>query len=202
MRVDAVMVMGKELRLDPDRGLRELRARAAAASVFAQRHGARLMALEAPLRGQRESGSAIVASIWESLGHSSRDMVIRSETYSTRQEAMLARRLASEQGFQRLAVFTASYHLARTRRLFREHFPLNGVWVLAPEAGLRGASPTQRTWILEGTVGSDTMGFESARERRWERLEALVRPLPDSVRWQLECQAGRLLRRSSDPRRG
>ena len=47
MKMDAVLVMGKELRLDRERGLRELRARAAAASVFARRCEASLMALEA-----------------------------------------------------------------------------------------------------------------------------------------------------------
>ena len=46
MKVDAVLVMGKELRLDRERGLRELRARAAAASVVARRSESVLMALE------------------------------------------------------------------------------------------------------------------------------------------------------------
>ena len=64
MRFDAVMVMGKELRLDPTRGARELRARAAAASALSRKNAAVLMALEAPLKGQERSGSAIVAAHW------------------------------------------------------------------------------------------------------------------------------------------
>ena len=199
MRVDAVLVMGKELRLDRERGLRELRARAAAASVLARRNQAYLMALEAPLRGQSRSGSAIVAEYWEALGHQKSRLLVRSETYSTRQEAMLAQQVAAQHGIQRLGVFTASYHLARTRRLFEEHFAPGRVCVLSPEACLRGATEEERDWILEGTVDEATMELERRRERRWERLETLVRPLPDSFRWRLECRAGRVLRRSNDP---
>ncbi|MEC7242777.1 MAG: ElyC/SanA/YdcF family protein [Myxococcota bacterium] len=198
MKVDAVLVMGKELRLDRERGLRELRARAAAASVVARRSESVLMALEAPLRGQKRSGSTIVAELWEDLGHDRSEMLLRSETYSTRQEAMLARRLATQHGVRRLCVFTASYHLARTRRLFEEHFSPGSFCVLAPEACLRGSNETERSWILGGTVSEETLNFERSRERRWERLELLVRPLPAALRWNLECQAGRLLRRSND----
>ena len=199
MNVDAVLVMGKELRLDRERGLRELRARAAAASVLGRRCEASLMALEAPLRGQTLSGSSIVADLWKTLGHESSQMLLRSETYSTRQEAMLARELAAQFGIQRLVVFTASYHLARTRRLFQEHFSTGRFCILAPEACLRGSNETEREWILGGTVSRETLNMERSRERRWERLESLVRPLPSSLKWALECQAGRLLRRSNDP---
>ena len=194
MRFDAVMVMGKELRLDPTRGARELRARAAAASALSRKNAAVLMALEAPLKGQERSGSAIVAAHWEALGHLSEHLVLRTETYSTRQEAMLGARLADAHGFQRIAVVTASYHLARTRQLFSDHLPLNRVCILAPEACLRFASPEERTWILEGTVSPEDLKWESEREKRWERMERLIRPLPSSLRWKLECQAGRLLR--------
>ena len=198
MRFDAVMVMGKELRLDPERGRFELAARAAAASaVLREMQGrGRALSLEATLRGQEESGSQIVQKFWLELGVATEQMVLRNQTYSTRQEAMLASALMESLEIDRIAVFTASYHLERTRMVFAEHLDLHRFCVLPPEATLRIANPQERDWILAGAVSAEALDFERARERRWSTLSGGMQWLGQTPRWRLECWMGRVLRRA------
>ncbi len=198
MRFDAVMVMGKELRLDPQRGRRELAARAAAASATLRefKGEGRALSLEATLRGQEESGTQIVQKLWSDLGVPADRMVLRNQTYSTRQEAMLASALMESLEIGRIAVFTASYHLERTRTIFAEHLDLDRFCVLPPEAALRIANPQERDWILSGAVGPDALQFERSRERRWSALSAGMQWLGQGPRWRVECLMGRVLRRA------
>ena len=189
--------MGKELRGDPERGLRELRARAAASSAMARSNGAGLMALEATLKGQEQSGSTIVAELWSELGWDRDDMMLERKTYSTRQEAMLSTAMMKAHGFTRVAVFTSSYHQKRTWELFSDHLPTNRFEVLPLEGMLEEATDLERRWIQDGVPSETTLRTEARKERVWTVLSRLGGPLPNSMRWSLECFAGRCLRKAS-----
>ena len=69
-----------------------------------------------------------------------------------------------------------------------------GVAVHTPEAALQGASPSERAAILEACVSSETMAAEGRTEFVLQACATLVRPLPASMRWAIEVQAGRFFR--------
>lgn len=185
----SVLILGKELRLDPDRGLRELHARsAAAATAFA--HGAsRIYTLEARLRGQQDSGSAIVLAQLAQLEVPTEAIYAEDLTCSTREEVA---RLAQLAPLGPVLLLTASYHIARTRRLVAEAGLQASVH--APEALLHLAQPLAREWMLAGIPTPETMEFEGRREAVLSLAETLVRPLPYLLRTRIETHAGRLFR--------
>lgn len=185
---DGVVILGKELRGDPDRGARELRARAAAASA-AWRAGVPFVAtLEARLRGQERSGSALVAELLDTLGVPAGAVVREDRTRSTREEAVLAAELFARRGAHRCLVLTARYHAPRARRLFEE----TGLHVAvhAPDALWRFATEPERRWIHDGEPDAAALRFEARRERLWGALEAALTPLPRSARASIEVSAG------------
>ncbi|MFT4975786.1 MAG: uncharacterized SAM-binding protein YcdF (DUF218 family) [Myxococcota bacterium] len=195
--VDVVLILGKELRRDPVSARQELRARSAAAAV-AFRDGARaVLALEAPLTGLEDSGSALVVGHLRHLGVPAGAIVAEQATRSTREEALRAHALVRERGLGRLLVITAGYHVPRARAVFTEHFGAGAVTVHAPEGFLRGATVEERRWIHEGVPGTETEAREVRLERWLSRAEAALRWLPERVRWQAEVRAGALLRRSN-----
>lgn len=192
---DAVMVLGKELRHEPNRARRELRARSAAAAVaLAVEGGPRcVLTLEAPLRGQAEAGSTIVCRYLRELGVLDNQMVVERRTRSTREEALGARRVLRGRGLQRVLVLTTSYHVPRAQQIFEDVLgPGATVWAaadLGPLAAGRAAA-----WIDGGRPDAPTLVAEGRVERRFHRLARWLTPLPRAVRWQLEVQAGALLR--------
>ncbi len=200
MRFDAVQILGKELRRDPERALRELRARSAAASV-ALRRGARFaLSLEAPLRGQREAGSQIVARLLAELGVPEQVILLDETTRSTREEALHGCRWAEQRGWGRVLVVTTAYHVPRARRQFEEAFGPGRVAVHAPEALLRGATPLERRWIEAGSPTADAFRAELAIEALLANLARGVSLLPSRLRWELEVRAGAALRGIDDRR--
>ena len=119
MHVDGVLILGKELRHFPERARRELKARSAAAAVALRAHGAQAaVSLEAPLAGQEDAGSAIVASFLGELGVPAERMVLDERTRSTREEAVEGARVADRLGWKRVLVVTSAYHVPRARRVF------------------------------------------------------------------------------------
>ncbi len=189
---DAVLVLGKELRRDPVRARAELRARAAAARA-ALRAGARFVAtLEARLRGQDRSGSDLVSDMLAELGAAPHQVVARSLTRSTREEAVLGAALFLERGARRGLVITAEYHVDRARRLFSEAGA--AAEVHAPEAMWRWASERERVWIASGRPTPGALAAEASSERVLGSLEWLARPLPVGLRSMLEIGAGRAWR--------
>ena len=155
------------------------------------------MSLEANLKGQDRSGSAIVAEMWVELGWDKSSMILENQTYSTRQEAMLASEMMEKHGFSKLAVFTATYHQKRTRALFAEHLSPDRFKVMVPEDTLGQANIQEKHWIRGGSPSATVIQFEARKERLWILMNRLSRPLPDSLRWRLECSAGRLLRKAA-----
>ena len=145
---DGVLVLGKELRRDPERARRELRARAAAAAA-AVRAGAPFVAtLEAKLAGQAESGADLVRAHLLELGVPEAQIVARSLTRSTREEAWLGAACFAEREVRRGLVITGRYHVERARRLFAD--AAAPAEVHAPMALWRWANPTERAWITAG----------------------------------------------------
>lgn len=193
MRCDAVMVLGKELRRDPGRAVRELMARSAAAAAVSRPGERPIIALEAPLQGQDRAGSALVAEYLQRLGVPRARMVLGEITRSTREEALEACRLARERGWSRLLVVTSLYHVPRARRQFEEVFGAP-VPVFPPEALLRFARPREREWILRGTPGDRELAVERKVEALLHALALAVRPLPAPLRWRLEVRAAAVLR--------
>lgn len=194
---DAVLILGKELRRDPSRARRELKARAAAAAI-AHRNGARvILTLEAPLAGQGEAGSAIVARHLSHLGVPADAVVAEAVTRSTREEALRAHAIVQARGLGRLLVITTRYHVPRARVIFHDHFGEGGVTVHAPTGFLRDATAEERAWIAAG-VPDDAAEEQEARLERWLlRAARSIGWLPRPVRWGLEVRAGALLRRAS-----
>lgn len=193
MSFDGVFVLGKELRRDRERALRELRARAAAASI-AWREGARVViSLEAPLQGQEEAGSAIVASLLEELGVPREAMHLELVTRSTREEAVETLRVRRARGLGRLLAVTSAYHVPRARRYFEEVHG-DGAVVAPPEVLLDRANAQERRWILDGTPSPEAMADECRVEATLSTLSRLLAPLPAPVAWPLEVWAGGLWR--------
>lgn len=167
--IDAVLILGKELRVDPERAHRELRARAAAASV-AWRNGARFVGtLEACLRGQARPGSDIVCDYLRQLEVPEEAWVVDRHTRSTREEVVAAARLVQERNLRRLGLVTAAYHLPRARRYLRRLLPPSRAEVFTPESFLQRARGLEQRWIREGIPDATTM----AEEGRVERLLSL-----------------------------
>ena len=110
---DAVQILGKELRLDPQRVRRELQARSAAASACLRGGVEHVISVEAPLKGQDEAGSEIVRRYLLELGVAPRHMILAQTSYSTREEAIALGELVAEHGWRRVLVVTASYHVGR-----------------------------------------------------------------------------------------
>jgi hypothetical protein len=190
---DAVLILGKELRRDPDRARRELAARAAAAAA-AWRAGAAFVAtLEARLRGQADSGSAIVVAMLEELGVPRDAIVAEERTRSTREEAVAGTALFRERGARRPLVVTARYHVPRARRLFDD---VGGTFVAVhpPEALWRFASPGERARIAAGEPDARAMADECRVEAVLSTLARGLRPLPRPLRSQLEIRAGAMFR--------
>ena len=155
------------------------------------------MSLEAKLKGQDRSGSAIVAEMWAELGWDKSNMILENQTYSTRQEAMLAAELMEKHSLSKLTVFTANYHQERTRRLFLEHLSPDRFDVIVLEDMMGRATIQEKHWIRGGSPSATIVQLESRKERLWTVMNRLSRPLPDVLRWKLECSAGRLLRRAA-----
>lgn len=185
---DAVLILGKELRRDPDRARRELRARAAAAAA-AWRAGATFVAtLEARLRGQEESGSTIVRAYLRELGVPDAAVVHADTTRSTREEAVHGAALFRERGVRRGLVVTARYHVPRAQRLFADVGA--PVAVHAPEALWRWATPTERAWIADGEPTPAVMADECRVEAVLSQLARALAPLPVTARSRVEIAAG------------
>lgn len=189
---DAVLVLGKELRRDPERSRRELHARAAAASA-AWRHGARrIYTLEARLRGQEQSGSALVASYLAELGVPDEGIVTDDRTRSTREEVVEAGRRFRADGVSRALVLTARYHAHRAQRLFDEEGV--GAAVQTPEGMWRFANEAERALIAAGVPDAAALALEARTERLIGFLGVPLQPLPIAVRRAAEIRVGAILR--------
>ena len=189
---DAVLILGKELRREPERARRELKARAAAASAALRAGAGWVGTLEAKLRGQETSGADLVRELLLEFGVPEARIVLRPITRSTREEAVLGAALFAEREAQRGLVLTARYHVARSRRLFEEAGA--AAEVHAPEALWRHATEREREWIAAGTPTAETMAAEAPVERVFGVLEAALRPLPAGLRGMVEIKAGALWR--------
>lgn len=196
MAPPAILILGKELRRDPERARRELRARAAAAAVALREGAAFVATLEARLRGQEVTGSELVAGYLAELGVPVDRIVRRDQSRSTREEAVLGAALFAERGVERGIVLTARYHLPRARRLFAEAGAR--VELRSPGELTRGATPTELTWIHAGEPTAATFTDEAGSEALFGALEALLRPLPHRVRARLEIEAGGWFRRATE----
>ena len=195
MRFDGVMILGKELRRDRARALRELWARAAAAAVVWRELGAqRIVSLEAPLQGQEEAGSLIVARMLGELGVPAEALHLELCTRSTREEALGLLRVANHYGWARVAAITAAYHVPRSRRYFYEVLGPQRVAVLPPEVFLARARPDERQHILAGAPHPEAMDQERKVEATFLALSRVLRPLPGPLRWELEVLAGGVYR--------
>lgn len=195
----AVLILGKELRRDPPRAVRELRARTAAASVALRQGATHLLTLEAVLRGQDRSGSSIVLDLLRELEVPMERVVSASQTRSTREEVLEGQRLAAALGVERLLVITTSYHLARARRYFEECAP-GLAWVTTPESLLQSAGPRERAWMLDGLPTPTALAHEARMERLFGGMARALAPLPAAWRWTIEVQAGAWYRRVEDAR--
>ncbi len=192
MRVDAVLIMGKELLRDPERARRELAARAAAASA-ALRCGAEVIyTLEARLRGQERSGSHIVREYLLELGVPEDRIVARAQTRCTREEAREGAALVRSRGHRRLGVITASYHVPRTRLYFSRELGPGQFEVVAPENFIQRARPAERVWIEAGTPSAQTLEREGRLESALLLAGRIAGRLPAGRR--LEAAAAALLR--------
>ncbi len=196
---DAVVVLGKELRHEPERAMRELRARAAAASAVHRATGATIATLEARLRGQEDTGSAIVRRLLDELGVAEQAVYREDQTRSTREEVARTLHIAQQRGWRRILVVTARYHIPRARRLFADELGAAAqpqVVVHGPPALLRLANAAERRWIAAGEPDADTMARECRAEAVLSTLARVVRPLP--FRRSLEIRAGAWLRGYTD----
>jgi hypothetical protein len=193
---DAVLILGKELRRDPDRAHRELRARAAAAAA-AWRAGAPFVAtLEARLRGQERSGSAIVAEYLAELGVPDSAIVRMDRTRSTREEAVEGAALFAARGVRRGLVVTARYHVPRARRLFTDVRAPAAIH--APEGLWRFANAKERAWIEAGTPDAAVMADECRIEALLSNLARGLAVLPVPMRSRMEIVAGAWFRGVAD----
>ena len=196
MRLDAVMVLGKELRGDPARARRELLARAVAAVVALREGARRVLTVEAKLRGQAESGSALVVTALLARGVQPAQIIQREQSRSTREEAMMAKMLCDEHKLGRLGVITAHYHLPRARALFEDHFSPGEFELFTPETFAQRATAEERALIVAATPTAPTLAAEGRAEAVLFTLARALRPLPDAARFALEVRAGALLRRA------
>ena len=194
MAFDGVLILGKELRRDRERALRELRARAAAAAAALRRGAQAVVSLEAPLSGQSEAGSVIVARYLTELGVPADQMILQQTTRSTREEAIEGKAVADAQGWDRLLVITAVYHAPRARRLFEEHMGRDRVTVHSPQSMLRHATDQERRWIIEGDSPAAALASELRVESMFSAAEQALMILPRRLRWAIEMQAAALLR--------
>ncbi len=194
MRFDAVLVLGKELRRDPGRGCAELRARAAAASAVHRAGVPLVLSLEARLRGQAEAGSSLVATFLREFGVPEAAMHLQTVTHSTREEAVVVLDVVEQLGCRRLLAITASYHVQRARLCLAQVVGAERIAVHPPQAFVQHASDLEHDAIVAGEVSPDAHAIEARVEATLTNLELLVRPLPTSLRWQLEIWAGRCLR--------
>lgn len=198
MKADAVLILGKELRRYPQRARRELRARAAAASV-ALRLGASFVAnLEARLRGQEQSGASLVAHDLRVLGVPEEQVLLQNQTRSTREEVVAARSLVREHAVERLLVLTAAYHLPRVRSYLQDAMPFGGWVVQAPEALIQHANAREREWIEAAIPDPQIFEQEAWAERGFGWGAKALSPLPRRLREGLEIRAGALFRRVGD----
>ena len=189
------MVLGKELRRFPVRGQRELRARAAAASVALRGETRVVFTLEAHLKGQARSGSAIVVEALQELGADMDRVVVDEVTRSTREEVRLAQRLLDEHGLRRIALITHGYHVDRVRRYADETFPRPGQCVvLTPETFLQRARGIERTWIEAATPTEQVYADEKGAERLLGGMARALSVLPRCMAWDIEVAAGGLYR--------
>lgn len=200
--LDAVLILGKEIRRDPDRARRELKARAAAATIAHRHLGLQaILSLEAPLRDQPRAGSQIVADDLKTLGVSRRACLFQQRSRSTREEAVLSREIVRQHRWRALLVITSSYHLARARWIFGEHFGC-AAQVCSPEVFADRARPQELRWIVRGIPSAAVMQREGRVERRLAGMASAIGWLPDRIRWEMEIAAGATLRASTDGRRG
>jgi uncharacterized SAM-binding protein YcdF (DUF218 family) len=190
--VDALLVLGKELRCDPERARRELAARSAAAAVAWRCWRVPIFALEGVLRGQDEPGCDIVQRELVALGVPADQVIARPWTCSTREEVLRSVELLDEMEGCRMLAITSAYHVPRTRRYFRQL--RRPVRVASPEAFLRRATELESQQILAGTPDARSLEVELRAERKLDRMESLVGFLPNSVAWQLEVRSGRWFR--------
>jgi uncharacterized SAM-binding protein YcdF (DUF218 family) len=193
-RIDAVIVLGKELRRDPERGRAELRARAAAAAVAWAQGVPIVVALEARLRGQDLAGSVMVADDLRRHGVPESAMVLAECTRSTREEALAVRARCAAHSWRHILVISAAYHLPRARRYFDEVMAGVRVELATPEDMLDGAGASERADILAAETSALALRTEHRAERVLTVLEALLMPLPRRWRWGLEVKAGAWLR--------
>jgi hypothetical protein len=185
---DGVLILGKELRREPQRARRELQARAAAAAAALRAGAGWVATLEAKLDGQAQSGSELVREFLAQLGVPPDRVVTRDVTRSTREEAVLGTALFVERACRRGLVLTARYHVPRARRLFEEsQAPAE---VHAPEAMWRYATAREREWIAAGSPDEAALAAEAPIERLFGGFEALLRPLPVAMRGMIEIGAG------------
>ncbi len=194
MSFDAVFVLGKELRRDRDRALRELGARAAAAAIAFREGAPRVISLEAPLQGQEEAGSRIVARLMGELGVPGDALVLEETTRSTREEAMRLRRVLDARGWRRALAVTSAYHIPRSRRYFQEVLGSDRVEVQPPEVFLARARPRERELILAGAPSPEALAQECRVEATFLSFSRVLAPLPAPLRWELEVLAGGLYR--------
>ena len=195
MRFDGVMILGKELRRDRDRAIRELWARSAAAAVVWRELGAQtIVTLEAPLQGQPEAGSDIVVRMLGELGVPRAAIHQEWCTRSTREEALGLRRVADLYGWGRVLALTSAYHVPRSRRYFFEVLGRDRVAVMPPEVFSSRARPVERQRILEGAPHPEAMDQERRVEATFLALSRVLRPLPGPLRWELEVLAGGVYR--------
>ena len=198
MHFDGVMILGKELRRNRERALAELRARAAGAAIALRNGATEVAALEAPLVGQEEAGSIIVARFLRELGVDDSQMILAQVTRSTREEAVEGARVAREQGWSRMLVVTAAYHVERARKQFEEVLGADRVAVFAPESLLQHANGLERQWILEGKAGDTAHAEERMVEVLFSVFALGLRVLPPKVRWDVEIWAGAKFRGMTD----
>jgi hypothetical protein len=200
-RPDAVQVLGKELRRDAERARRELAARSAGAALLFRRHGCAVLTLEAPLRGQADAGSAIVARLLRAHGVPDAAIEVAEESRSTREEIMALATRVRVRRWGHVLVLTSAYHVARSQRICDDVLGSGLARVLAPEALLAGAAPALAATIRAGVPVGAALARERAVERRLAVLAALLRPLPRRLRFGLEVAAGAAAR-GVDRRRG
>ena len=192
---DAVLVLGKGLGSEPERALRELRARAAAASAAARAGVLPIYSLEARLKQQIRPGCEIMADLLLELGVPMARIRRRQLSYSTVDEALHMRQLAGVHGVQRVLVVTSAYHVARSRRLFHRIMGPERAAVHGSLGLLSMAEPEEREWILAGEPHQATLRGEGRVERLLTTAETLARPLSARLALHLESRAGRWLRR-------
>ena len=194
-KFDAVMVLGKELRRDPERARRELAARSAAAAVAYRRGAERVFVLEDVLRGQQHAGSQIVRECLLGLGVPERALDLDRVTRSTRGEAIEAAKRMERLGFRRLLVLTSAYHVPRARSYFWDLLGREQVSVRTPSYALRYATEEERAIIANAELSDEDWAYEQRVEARLSRAARFLGLLPASLAWKIEREVGRLYRR-------